>query len=212
MFNEKIRFYEPTKIIENLKIESCTENVPSLMSFLGKPENKEKRELFYGVILAEGLKHINKHEYFIAPARCEPSDFELIDKNIYQKNQNLPKTEREVDHWKIQNVMITEHVLKNRIKNNENNFYKIIANHLSETKLSEKAGDYKGCMLSFYFKLNLNGLADIRILRKEIREIKQNNFEQIWIIGFSSPKFNQCFITELLKYDIALINYPIYIF
>lgn len=212
MFNEKIEFYDTTKIFEDLKKESCTKSVPLLMSFLGKPENKEKRELFYGAIFAEGLKYINKHEYFIAPARHEPSDIELLDKNIWQNNQNLPKNKREADHWKIQNVMITEHVLKNRIKNNENNFYKIIADHLIKTKLSKKAGDYKGCMLSFYLKLNLKGLADIKILREKIREIKQNKFEQIWIIGFSSPKFNQCFITELLKYDIGLVNYPICIF
>jgi len=206
---EDLTFYTPEQVFNDLKTKFSSTSVPSLMKELKRSSNKEDRELFYGAVFSTGLRYVTKHDYHLKTASNEPADIEVLDKTLNEQNQDIPKSKRQTDHWIAQNVSITEHVMKEKINKGVNNFYRIIKEHLIKTKLSKKAGDYRGCILVFHLKLNLRGKADIRILRKKIREIKQDNFEQIWITGFRSKKFDECFITELLYYNLPLLYYPI---
>ncbi len=206
---ENLTFYTPEQIFTDLKAKFNSKSVSSLMKELRRSSNKEDRELFYGAVFSTGLKYVTKHDYYLKTASNEPADIEVLDRTLNEQNQDILKSKRQTDHWRAQNVSITEHVMKEKINKGVNNFYRIIKEHLTRTKLDKKAGDYKGCILVFHLKLNLKGKADIRVLRKTIREVEQDNFEQIWITGFRSKNFNECFITELLYYDLPLLYYPI---
>lgn len=139
----QLKFYTPEKIFKDLKSEFGAKSVPELMTNLNKSSNKEKRELFYGSIFVTGLRHLTRHEYLIKTSGEEPGDVEMLNRAIWKQNQNLPKSKRQPDHWKIQNVLITETVLKEKIKRGIYNFYQIVAEHLTRTKLTNKK-DYKG--------------------------------------------------------------------
>jgi hypothetical protein len=206
----KLSFYSPERVLSELKHKYDGTNVPELMNELNKSKEKENRELFYGSILCIGLKFITKHEIFMKTASEEPADIELFDKTIPRENQNRSKKQREINHWRVQNVLITEHVLKGNIEKGIDNFYEIVSEHLMRTKFAIKK-DYQGLMLHMHLKLKLRGFASVYKLKDKIRAIDQDNFDQLWVTNFSTPKFDKCSITELLCYDFGLVEFPIFI-
>jgi len=190
-----LEFKKPDIALEELKQKYNCDRTHLLRGELGSSKAKEDRELFYGALFAESLNKISNHEYLIRlPEEDTDCDCELLDHSEWQSNQALPKTKRRPDHFLLQNVQITEHVVASKLKNGENNIYDIFVDHLQRTKLSERAGDYSGCILVFYVSLKINGQLGLNELRKVIRDSNQNKFQQIWII---IPNHDEYGIAEL---------------
>lgn len=205
MSKKKLKFYKPLEKLKELLIEFKVDDILSLPDKLRSPKCKDKRELFYGIIFTECLHQINQHEYLIRlPDEDTDCDFEILDMIQYRINQPLNKNEKFSDHWRCQNVMITEHPVKEFLSNGTNNIYDIFSGHLYKTKLSPQKGDYLGCILIFYFNLKIDGRLDLYKIRKSIRNIKQNKVQQIYII-IPYLKGLEC---EFTIAEILLSDYP----
>lgn len=202
-----LTFYKPERVFKDLQSESGIRALPDLIKHLKQTHQQEKLELCFGAILATGFAHVARHSFVVRTPKNDPPDVELVDLTLWEQNQSLPDNQREPDHWRVENVSITEHAVREKLEHGIVNFYEIIASHLERTKLFKSK--YQGMVLSFYFQLNLQGFSDIRKLREQIRAISQNNFKQIWIWAFSSPQFDQCSVVELLQYDWEIINFPV---
>lgn len=180
---EKLEFQNPKIVLENLKrIHDC-HRVHQIKAKLKGANNKADRERFFGALFAESLNKITNHEYLVRiPEEDEDRDCEILDYTEFQSNQQLPKESRNPDHFLLQNVQITGHVITSAIKEGGNNIYKIFIEHLNRTKLSKKAGDYSGCILVFYIGLSIQGKLDLRKIRGVIRCSNQSKFKQIWVV------------------------------
>lgn len=205
MSKKELKFYKPLEKLKELLIEFKVDDILSLPNKLKSPGCKDKRELFYGIIFTECLHQINQHEYLIRlPDEDADCDFEILDITQYRINQPLNKNEKFFDHWRCQNVMITEHPVKEFLSNGTNNIYDIFSEHLYKTKLSPQKGDYSGCILIFYFNLKIDGRLNLGEIRKKIRDIDQDKMKQIYII---SPylKESNC---EFSMAELLLSDYP----
>jgi len=70
--------------------------------------------MFYGAVFVTGLKHFNKRESWCLKAGdCESSDtdIEILNHSLFVKNQDKPKSERQADHFKIQQMLFTDYNL-----------------------------------------------------------------------------------------------------
>lgn len=191
----KLEFKKPDITIRELKEKYNCKRTNLLRGKLGSAKSKDDRELFYGALFAESLNKISNHDYLIRlPEEDTDRDCELLDHSEWQSNQILSRDQRKMDHFLIQNVQITEHVVANELKNGNNNIYDIFIEHLNRTKLSKQAGDYSGCILVFYVSLKIDGKLGLNELRKVIRDSQQDKFQQIWVI---IPNHNQYGIAEL---------------
>lgn len=177
------QFKKPDLALQELKEKYTCSRVLLLKTKLSAAKNKSDSELFFGALFAEALNKISKHQYLIRmPEKDEECDIELLDHSEWQSNQKLPKDKKTSDHFLLQNVQITEHAVASELKKENNNIYEIFKQHLHRTKLSSMVGDYSGCILVFYLNLKINGLIDLREFRVMIRSVKQDKFQQIWII------------------------------
>lgn len=185
-----LAFKKPDIALQELKEKYSSSRTHLLRAKLGAAKDKGDRELFYGALFAEALNKISKHKYLIRmPEKDAECDVELVDHSEWQSNQELPKKQRTFDHFLLQNVQITEHVVASELKNGNTNIYDIFKEHLDRTKLAAKAGDYSGCILVFYLALNINGYINLRRLRGMVKDIQQNKFKQIWVIIPNEEKY-----------------------
>ncbi len=190
-----LKFKKPDIALRELTKKYNYGRTNLLRGELRSAKSKGDRELFYGALFVESLHKISTHEYFIRlPEEDADCDCELLDYSEWQSNQKLPKDQRKPDHFLLQNVQITEHVVVSSLKNGKNNIYDIFIEHLEQTKLSVKAGDYSGCILVFYVSLKIDKQLGLNELRKVVRDSKQDKFQQIWII---IPNLDQYGIAEL---------------
>lgn len=191
----KLEFKKPDIALKELNKKYNCERAHLLRGKLGSSKSKADRELFYGALFAESLNKISNHGYLIRlPEEDTDCDCELLDYSEWQSNQKLPKEQRKTDHFLLQNVQITEHVVASELKNGNNNIYDIFKEHLHRTKLSKKAGDYSGCILIFYVGLKIDGKLGLQELREVIRDSNQDKFQQIWVM---IPNHDQYGIAEL---------------
>lgn len=192
-----LAFKKPDIALRELKQKYNCNRTHLLKEKLRKPASKNDRELFYGALFAESLNKITSHEYLIRmPEKDEDCDCELLDYSEWQSNQNRSKEQKQSDHFLLQNVQITEHVVSEALKKDKNNIYDIFREHLVRTKLSTQTGDYSGCILIFYMGLKIDGQIGLQELRKMVKESNQNKFQQIWVI---IPNHNQYGIAELCQ-------------
>lgn len=198
-----LKFYKPLEKYKELLTEFDVDDIILLINKLKNPKCKEERELLYGIIFTECLNRINKNDYLIRlPNEDTDCDFEVLDFIQWKKNQKASKNKRVTDHWRIQNVMITEHPVKKLLQHGINNIYEIFAWHLYDTKLSPRKGDYSGCILVFYLSLKLNEKLNLNKIRESIRAIEQNKVEQIYIVVPYLKELDRKFtIAELLISD-----------
>jgi hypothetical protein len=195
--NVNLQFKKPNIVLQELKKKYNCSRIYSIREKLGGAKDKGDRELFYGSLFAEILNKISKHKYLIRmPEKDEECDVELIDHSEWQNNQKLPKNQRKADHFLLQNVQITEHVVVNELRRGNNNIYEIFKQHLNRTKLSPKAGDYAGCILVFYLNLKINEKIGLRELRSMVRECNQDKFQQIWVVIPNVEKYG---VAELCR-------------
>lgn len=186
----ELEFKKPDIALQELNKKYSSSRVCLLRAKLGSPKDKGNRELFYGALFAETLNKISTHKYLIRlPAEDAECDCELLDHSEWQSNQKLLKNQRVPDHFLLQNVQITEHVVASELKNGRTNIYDIFREHLRRTKLSPRAGDYSGCILVFYVSLKLQGKIGLQELRKVVRETTQSKFQQIWVIIPNNDKY-----------------------
>lgn len=144
----ELEFKKPDTALKELMQKYKCEKIHLLREKLGSPTSKNDRELFYGALFAESLNKISPHEYLIRlPEKDADSDCELFDYTEWQSNQAIPKNQRKSDHFLLQNVQITKHAVAAELKRGNNTIYSIFKEHLDRTKLSQKAGDYSGCIL-----------------------------------------------------------------
>ncbi len=94
-------------------------------------------------------------------------------------------------------------------KKGNNNFYKIISDHLERTKLGRYTADYSGIILHLHFQLQVVGEADVEKLRQHIRKVNNGKFAQVWVTSFSDKEFKKCWILEVIYYEGNAILYPI---
>jgi len=187
-----LHFEKPDNVLTELSKKYDCSKIHLLRPFLKGAKNKDDRELFYGALFAESLNKITSHEYLIRlPEKDTYCDVELLDHSEYQSNQALPRNQRQPDHFLLQNVQITKHVVISDLKKGNNNIYDIFREHLIRTKLSPRAGDYSGCILVFHGVLTLKeGQLKLQKLRKMVRKINQDKFRQIWIIIPNHDKYS----------------------
>ncbi len=194
-YTMELEFKKPDIALKELNQKYNCERTHLLRGKLGSAKSKNDRELFYGALFAESLNKISTHKYLVRlPEEDTDCDCELCDHSEWQSNQSLPKEQRKPDHFLLQNVQITGHVVANELKNGNSNIYDIFKEHLYRTKLSERAGDYSGCILIFYVGLKIDGKLGLQELRKVIRDSNNNRFQQIWVI---IPNHDQYGIAEL---------------
>ena len=199
-------FFSPNKVILDLFEKHKCNSLGELHKKIeGKRGFVDDRELFFGSVFTLGIGIVQHHDCLVRLADQEPWDVEIVDNTLLQKGKTP-------NHFYVQNVHITKHYIENEIKNDNNNIYKIIAKFLDEKKLSPKRGDYKGGLLVFHIGANINGNFYLPSLRKTVREIKQDKFEQIWVTNFSKPDYSEANLSELLKSDMELLKFPLNIF
>jgi len=187
-----LTFYTPERVLSDLFKKYYCDNIPDLMKGLTAPTAKDDRELFFGYLFTVAASRLQKHECLLKLSD-EPWDFEMVDKTLVDRNESP-------NHWNIQNVQITDYVMKDKIKKNKN-IYEIFSDFLTEKKLAPEKGDYKGGILVFYIKLNITGSFKLDRLRRFVRAIPQSKFQQIWIMGLTKADGSQMTISELLTSD-----------
>lgn len=204
----KLKFISPAKVFKKLKDKYQPVDVPNLVNKLQSSHRNTKtdREYFYGAIFCGALnRRVRDDRYFLRTSDAEPGDFEIVDRTRYYENQRLGKNKRVPDHFRFQNVMITQYDIEKYIQKGTVDFYEIVADHLYQKKLDRKAGDYRDFILLLHFRANIRGM-DIEMLRRKIRAIEQENFDQIWISSFSSDRYDKLVIAELLNDDEQLVE------
>ncbi len=195
--NAKSQFMNPIDTITNLKRKYNCPRAHLLPNYLRNSNCKHDRESFFAAIFAESLNKISTQKHMIyVPEEELGYDYQLLNYSVYQENQELSKNKRKYDHFFIENVCITSHVIEKKIKNNIKNISEIFCDHLTNKKLSIESGDYKGYILVFYISLKINGFIGLKEIRENIRKITQDKFQQIWIIVPNHDKYG---IAELLE-------------
>lgn len=195
----ELKFLTPQRAVADLMAELKCKSLTEVHKKMQSAGMNAKRELFFGSAFVSAVGKIQEHECLLKLAD-EPWDIEMMDKTLLDRG-------KKPNHWNIQCVQIKDYYVKDQLRQTDN-IYKIFSSFLESKKLAPERGDYKGGLLVFHIGLNIGGLFDIQKLRKHIRSISQNKFEQIWITGFYQPDYSQVQIAELLLSDDQLYLTP----
>ncbi len=192
------KFIEAGSALRRLRDKYGCYRINLLRTHLSSAKSKTDRELFYGALFGKLLSVVNKHQYLVyIPEADEDCDCELLDYTKYQMKRK-PGNNGEINHYLLQNVQITNQAVVEQIKKGSNDIYDTFTAHLVRTKLSNRAGDYSGCILVFYVGIRLSNKISLKKLRDIVRKIKQDKFRQIWLIAPNNIEYG---IAELLHSD-----------